>query len=60
MSTGLFVNDDFKVTPRLTLTLGLRYDLYTRHTEKYGQATQLILPRRKQFDGAGAGDQLLR
>ena len=43
-ATGLFINDDFKVSPRLTLTLGLRYDLYTRHTEKYGQATELILP----------------
>jgi len=41
---GAFVNDNFKVTPRLTLVLGLRYDLYTRHTEKYGQATQFILP----------------
>ncbi len=44
IATGLFVNDDIKVSPRLTMTLGLRYDLYTRHTEKYGQATQLILP----------------
>jgi len=44
ISTGLFVNDDIKLSPRLTLTLGLRYDLYTRHTEKYGQATEFILP----------------
>ncbi len=41
---GAFINDDFKVSPRLTLTMGLRYDLYTRHTEKYGQATELVLP----------------
>jgi hypothetical protein len=41
---GAFVNDNFKVTPRLSLILGLRYDLYTRHTEKYGQVTQFILP----------------
>lgn len=41
---GAFFNDTYKVTPRLTLTLGLRYDLYTRHTEKYGQGTLFVLP----------------
>jgi hypothetical protein len=41
---GGFVNDNFKATPRLSLILGLRYDLYTRHTEKYGQVTQFVLP----------------
>ncbi len=41
---GAFINDDYKVTPRLTLTLGLRYDLYTRHHDKYHHETQFILP----------------
>jgi hypothetical protein len=41
---GAFVNDDYKLTPRLTLNLGLRYDLYTRHDDKYGHVTQFILP----------------
>ncbi len=41
---GAFINDDWKVTPRFTMTLGLRYDLYTRHTEKYGQVTEFMLP----------------
>lgn len=52
---GAFVNDDFKVTPRLTLTLGLRYDLYTRHTEKYGQGTKLVLPTASNLTERVAG-----
>src|SRR5260370_21041132 len=27
---GAFVQDDWKITPRLTLNLGVRYDLYTQ------------------------------
>lgn len=41
---GGFFNDTYKMSPRLTLTLGLRWDLYTRHTEKYGHGTKFILP----------------
>ena len=28
-----YVNDDWKVTPRLTMTLGLRYDFFGRYTQ---------------------------
>jgi hypothetical protein len=31
--TGFFLQDDFKVTPRLTLNLGLRYELITNFIE---------------------------
>jgi Carboxypeptidase regulatory-like domain/TonB dependent receptor-like, beta-barrel len=31
---AFFVNDDWKATPRLTLTLGLRYDYFQRYKQK--------------------------
>jgi hypothetical protein len=43
LEAGAFIQDDWKVTPRLTLNLGIRYDLYTRHTEKFNRVTQFIL-----------------
>lgn len=35
---GLFIHDDFKVTPRLTLNLGLRYELETPVTERFNRS----------------------
>ncbi len=32
--TGVFVNDDWKVTSRLNVTLGLRYDYFQRYKQK--------------------------
>jgi Carboxypeptidase regulatory-like domain/TonB dependent receptor len=39
---GAYFQDDWKATKRLTLQLGLRYDLYARHTEENNQATTFI------------------
>jgi outer membrane receptor protein involved in Fe transport len=39
---GAYFQDDWKVTKRLTLQLGLRYDLYKRHSEENNLATTFL------------------
>jgi len=39
---GFFAQDDIKVTPRLTLNLGLRYEILKPPVEKYGRITNFV------------------
>jgi outer membrane receptor protein involved in Fe transport len=39
---GIYFQDDWKIHPRLTLNLGIRYDLYQRHTEQNNLETTFL------------------
>ncbi len=42
LEVGAYFQDDWKVSKRLTLNLGMRWDLFTRHVELNNQQTQFI------------------
>ncbi|MBI4891733.1 MAG: carboxypeptidase regulatory-like domain-containing protein [Acidobacteria bacterium] len=47
-SWGFFIQDDFKITNRLTLNLGIRYELETPLHERYNKSTLSFDPAYKQ------------
>jgi hypothetical protein len=48
-----FAQDNFKVTPKLTVNVGLRYDLTIPMTERYNKINNLDLTSTSTFGGAG-------
>jgi hypothetical protein len=56
---GVFAQDDWRVTPKLTVNFGLRYDYFTNPTEMYGRQANFDVTTGRLIVASNGGDDLV-